>query len=252
MTVGQSVVCANRHSFDIARQGYVSFLVGTSPHAGDTGEMVAARADFLAAGHYEPIAAAVSGALGETSGLIVDIAAGTGYYLARALDDHPGSVGIALDVSTAAARRAVRAHDRAAAATADAWRSLPIGDRAAASAITVFAPRNGAELARILAPGGRAVVVTPTRDHMRELRARFGLIDIQDDKDARLDAQLDQLQLVSRDILEYRIEIGPSDVLNEIFMGPSAFHLDRDAVLGQLDARPVTVTVSVTVSVFAA
>jgi 23S rRNA (guanine745-N1)-methyltransferase len=252
MTVGASVVCTNRHSFDIARQGYVSFLVGTSPHAGDTGEMVAARADFLAAGHYEPIAAAVSNATGTAEGLVVDIAAGTGYYLARILEDHPGLVGIALDVSTAAARRAVRAHDRAAAATADAWRRLPIGDGAAAAAITVFGPRNGAELARILNPAGRAVIVTPTRNHMRELRERFGLIDIQDDKDARLDAQLDLLHLVSRDILEYRIEIGPADVLNEIFMGPSAFHLDRDAVLQQLDARPATVTVSVTVSVFAA
>jgi 23S rRNA (guanine745-N1)-methyltransferase len=250
MTIAQSVVCANRHSFDIARQGYVSFLVGTSPHAGDTGEMVAARADFLAAGHYEPIALAVSRAVGGASGLVVEIAAGTGYYLARVLDDHPRLVGLALDVSTAAARRAARAHPRAAAATADAWRRLPIGDRDASAAITVFGPRNGAELARILEPGGVAVVVTPTPDHMRELRERFGLIAIQDDKDARLDAQLGQLRLAARDILEYQIELGPVDVLNEIFMGPSAFHLDRDTVLRQLDARPAVVTVSVTVSVF--
>jgi len=251
MSVAQSVSCSNGHSFDIARQGYVSFLVGTSPHAGDTGEMVAARADFLAAGHYQPIARAISNVITATEGLVVDIAGGTGYYLAAVLDDHQALDGFALDVSTAAARRASRAHVRAAAATADAWRRLPVGDAQAAVALTVFGPRNGDELARILAPDGVTIVVTPTPAHMRELRERYGLLDIQGDKDARLDAQLGYLRLVSRDILEYGIEISPADVVNEIFMGPSAFHLDRDTVLRQLDAGSTAVTVSVTVSVFA-
>lgn len=52
--------CPRRHSFDIARQGYVNLLAGRAPHTGDSAEMVAARADFLAAGHYDPVAAALA------------------------------------------------------------------------------------------------------------------------------------------------------------------------------------------------
>ncbi|MFY1685274.1 putative RNA methyltransferase [Micromonospora sp. WMMD730] len=52
--------CPRRHSFDLARQGYVTLLAGRAPHVGDTAEMVAARADFLAAGHYDMISSALA------------------------------------------------------------------------------------------------------------------------------------------------------------------------------------------------
>ncbi|WP_341718975.1 23S rRNA methyltransferase [Micromonospora sp. FIMYZ51] len=52
--------CPRRHSFDIARQGYVNLLAGRAPHGGDSAEMVAARADFLAAGHYDTISTALA------------------------------------------------------------------------------------------------------------------------------------------------------------------------------------------------
>ncbi|MFY1586832.1 putative RNA methyltransferase [Micromonospora sp. WMMD734] len=52
--------CPRRHSFDLARQGYVTLLAGRAPHVGDTADMVAARADFLAAGHYDVISSALA------------------------------------------------------------------------------------------------------------------------------------------------------------------------------------------------
>ncbi|MEV4690252.1 putative RNA methyltransferase [Micromonospora echinospora] len=52
--------CPRGHSFDTARQGYVNLLAGRSPHTGDSADMVAARADFLAAGHYDTVAAALA------------------------------------------------------------------------------------------------------------------------------------------------------------------------------------------------
>jgi 23S rRNA (guanine745-N1)-methyltransferase len=245
------VVCENAHAFDMARQGYVSFLVGRSPHTGDTAAMVESRGSFLGAGHYDAIATAVSQAVSASAGLVVDIAAGTGFYLARVLDDHPELVGLALDVSTAAAKRAAKAHERAAAATADAWKRMPVGDGQASAILSIFGPRNGDEVSRILAPDGVAIVVTPMPDHLRELRDRFGMLAIQDDKDARLDTQLAALRLLGRERLEYAVSLGPAEVLDEIFMGPSAFHLDRSDVAKRVGPEPLAVTVSVTVSAFA-
>ena len=55
---GAAVRCAAGHSFDVARQGYLSLPAGGRPSpAGDTAAMVAARERFLEAGHFEPLAA---------------------------------------------------------------------------------------------------------------------------------------------------------------------------------------------------
>ncbi|HKN97561.1 MAG TPA: rRNA (guanine-N1)-methyltransferase, partial [Pseudonocardiaceae bacterium] len=141
---GGALRCARGHSFDIARQGYVNLLAGTgSAHAGtaDTAAMVADRADFLAAGHYAPLAALVAQRVGAPDGLVVEAGAGTGYYLAAVLDRAPDAVGLALDVSPAALRRAARAHDRLGAVGWDVWRPWPVRDGVADVVLDVFAPR---------------------------------------------------------------------------------------------------------------
>ncbi|MFC4111490.1 putative RNA methyltransferase [Nonomuraea zeae] len=58
---GSALRCAQGHAFDVARQGYVSLLVGSRPPGtADSAAMVAARAAFLDAGHYAPLTAAVA------------------------------------------------------------------------------------------------------------------------------------------------------------------------------------------------
>jgi 23S rRNA (guanine745-N1)-methyltransferase len=53
--------CAQGHSFDVAKQGYVSLLVGSRPPGtADSAEMVAKRAEFLDTGHYAPLADALA------------------------------------------------------------------------------------------------------------------------------------------------------------------------------------------------
>ena len=61
---GEAVQCGEGHSFDLARQGYLSLLPGDGPaHAGDTAQMVAARERFLGGGRFDPLASALSGAV---------------------------------------------------------------------------------------------------------------------------------------------------------------------------------------------
>ena len=57
------VSCGRGHSFNIARQGYVSLTTGRGgPGTGDSAAMVLARDRFLGAGHYRPVADALSAA----------------------------------------------------------------------------------------------------------------------------------------------------------------------------------------------
>jgi 23S rRNA (guanine745-N1)-methyltransferase len=137
--------CEAGHAFDIARQGYVNLLTGRPPAGAETPDMVAARAELLAAGHLAPVARAAVDAVSQpdSDGLVLDVGAGTGYYLAAVLDARPTHHGLALDVSKAAARWAARAHPRASSVVADAWRGLRSRTAVSTSCFNLFAPATG-------------------------------------------------------------------------------------------------------------
>nr|WP_246010915.1 methyltransferase domain-containing protein [Nocardia mexicana] len=256
MTVrDRSLICARGHSFDMARQGYVSLLTGASTKmTGDTADMLDARAAFQGARHFAPIADAVAAAVtsGPPSRAMLEIGSGTAYYLAAALDAVPSAYGIALDVSKPAARRGARAHVRAASVLADAWRGLPIRDGALTHVLSVFAPRNPDEVARVLAPGGRFVVVTPTPRHLSELIAPLDMVRVDTAKDARLaDALSGRFDRLDSLLVEYPMALDHTDVAHIAAMGPSAFHA-TDGRAGLIAALPeaVEVTASVTVATY--
>lgn len=259
MTVdGGSLVCAHGHTFDIARQGYASLVTGSDARVSDTAEMVLSRETFLSAGHYRPIASAVVRALsgigpGEVpGGLVVDLAGGTGYYAVQVVDAFPGDYAVVVDLSKYALRRAARAHDRVAAVAADVWNGIPVQSGAASAVLSIFGPRNPGEIARILAPGGVLVVVTPGREHLQELRATLGLLDVDSRKAERLAAQLADFRADDSAGVEYVVELSHDDVFTAAMMGPNAFHRDPAeirALIADLD-DPFAVTVSVRVSTF--
>ncbi|WP_283138761.1 putative RNA methyltransferase [Rhizohabitans arisaemae] len=239
---GESVRCAGGHVFDVARQGYVN-LRGPERGAGtgDTAPMVAAREGFLNAGHYAPLAEALTAGLPE-HGLIVDAGAGTGYYLSAVLRDRPGRIGLAVDSSKYALRRAARAHERIGAVVADVWRPLPVRTASAAAVLNVFAPRNGAEFHRVLQPSGVLVVVTPTPRHLRGLVETLGLLTVDEHKETRVgDTLAGHFTSAGAKTLEVPLKLGREEVTAIVAMGPSAWHTDPAVLAERIKALPGTV-----------
>jgi len=241
--VERSLRCARGHGFDLAKQGYANLTSGRTPHIGDTVEMIADRAAFLSAGHYDFIADAIVEHAGD--GLILDAGTGTGHYLARVLDAAPGAAGLGVDVSKPALRRAARSHPRAAAVLADLWRPLPVADAAASVILNVFAPRNGPEFHRVLRPGGVLVVVTPAPDHLAELVAARGLIRVDPDKAARVEESLGgHFKPAGTTTLRRALRLTPAETRTLIGMTPSAHHAPLDSHPPHVASTTAAVTVT--------
>jgi 23S rRNA (guanine745-N1)-methyltransferase len=246
--VAGALRCRAGHLFDVARPGYVNLLTGRAPSVTDTPAMVAARAELFDAGHLAPVTAALTAHLPSLVSLVLDVGAGTGHHLAAALDARPGSAGVALDISKAAAGRCARAHPAVGAVVADVWRRLPLVDGCVDVVLDVFAPRHGPEFRRVLRPDGSLLVVTPTPEHLAELVGPLDLVRVDPGKPRRVEESLGRwFAPVRRDPCRYGLELTRAEAARFVAMGPSAWHRSADEVAQRLAgwAEPVPVTVSV-------
>lgn len=255
--------CPRRHTFDVARAGYVSLLGGGGAISGDDDEMARARQRFLDSGAYEPLLAGIADLAAETvpaledTSTILDAGCGTGYYLAGLLDRFPAARGLGFDTSARSLRFAARAHERAAVYSGDVFAPFPLAEDSADLLLDVFAPRNPAEFARVLRPEGRLVVVRPTGTHLAELREIVPqMVTVDPRKEERLHTALDPLfATTAQREVTYQVPVDEARVRDLIAMTPSARHVDEGplatALAAALDGQSSTVfpvTVSVLVS----
>ncbi len=244
--------CPARHSFDIARDGYVSLLTGARPTSGDDAPTVRARRRFLQAGSYAPIRTAVTELAARTArppSTVVEVGCGTGYYLAGVLDALSASRGLGLDSSVRALRAAAKAHPRAAAATSDVFRPLPIATATADLVLNVFAPRNPTEFHRILQRDGRLIVMRPTSGHLAQLHDHVDILSVDPAKEQRLHRALDpHFEAVHTERIDYTTGLTSRQAVDLVLMLPGAHHLTIDD-LG--DSASGTLPAEVTVSVLA-
>jgi 23S rRNA (guanine745-N1)-methyltransferase len=215
--------------------------------------MVGARAEFLGAGHYLPLAnVLVELSKDHAAGarLIMEAGAGTGYYTASVLDALPKSLGLAIDLSKYAVRRTAKAHGRLSAAVADIWEGLPLKDHSIDLALNVFAPRPAHELFRTLQRRGKLIVAFPTDQHMAELRDSLGLLEVDRNKELRLSRALDPFfTQLERRPCRWNMKLSHQQIAYLVGMGPSARHNHPATLAGRIEVLPRTVPVTGAVEV---
>lgn len=253
----RTVVSETGHSYDVARQGYVTLVGGSGlRYSGDDASMIDARETFLSGGHFAPFVESVTrnveavldhaAPTADSRPSIVEVGAGTGYYLSHTLDTVEHSRGVGLDVSTAAAKRLASAHPRVGSVVADAWSQLPLRDASIDAIMVVFAPRNAAEFARVLSDKGEVVVLTADAGHLAELREPLGIIDVEKGKVERMIAQASgHLEPVGpSEIVEFTMNLDQASIAAQIGMSPSARHIHPDVLHERIAELPETMDVT--------
>ncbi len=165
--------CESRHSYDVAKEGYVNLLSAqkSGDMTGDNKEMARSRRDFLNKGYYEPLAQAVTQSLAQYSAhgdSVLDICCGEGYYTAYAAEKlNRRFYGFDLSKSMVrlAAKRKISAQFFVANIAA-----IPIRDGAVKAAFHLFAPFHAAEFRRVISDDGVLLSAIPGRDHLIGLK----------------------------------------------------------------------------------
>jgi 23S rRNA (guanine745-N1)-methyltransferase len=195
------------------------------------GVLLRHRSSFLDAGHFGFITAAIAERLQHAQirsagggRHVLDTGCGTGRHLASiAAALGPGTVGLGLDISAAAARLAARRCPGLAFAVADLWSDWPVQDAACDLVLNIFAPRNFAETARVLRPGGQ---------HAEKAR-------LYADAASRTIGPAAVTRIVRHTTL------APDGVRDIVLMGPSARHPGLTPL--HAEAEPIEVTFDIAV-----
>jgi 23S rRNA (guanine745-N1)-methyltransferase len=251
-----SLVCRNRHSFDLARDGHVNLLDGRRRSAiarGDDAEQLSHRAAFLEAGHFSPVASAIAQYVAHARPAapldcwrVLDAGCGTGHHLAGvAAALGTPVIGLGIDIARTATQRAARRWRELAFAVADVWAEWPVRDASADLVLSIFAPKNFAEMARVLRPGGWLALAYPGPDHLAELVRRFGLLQQHAGKTNRYAEATNRLVGPSQTVrFVQRVGLDRENVRHAVLMGPNARHV----AVSTLDVEEETMDVTIDIA----
>jgi len=170
-----SLVCDKRHTYDIARQGYVNFVPGQREMFYKK-ELFESRARVFEAGVYAPVVAQLSEAIDRyitrEKPVLLDAGCGEGYYT-KAVCPEREMTRIGFDLSKDAVKLAAKGPKTASFFAAD-LKHIPLRDHCVDVLLDVFTPANYAEFARVLTPGGLVMKIAPRSGYLKELRALAG------------------------------------------------------------------------------
>jgi 23S rRNA (guanine745-N1)-methyltransferase len=257
----QACACAQGHSFDLAREGYVNLLLShcrRSDHPGDSVDMVQARRRFLDSGAFTRLSELLQSevrqrlARGETAGYnVVDAGCGEGYFLG-ALQEAVTGACYGVDVSKEAIRLAARRYRSSRWVVANVMRRMPFASNSLDVVLSVLAPRNVEEFSRVLKPAGLLVVVVPGPDHLLELRTRLMAEagDFQAKADAAIDFCAPRFALQQKKSLTYEVVLNKNLLTDLVQMTPLFWRSTRQAKTGIGGLEELRVTMSFALLVF--
>ena len=244
-------VCENRHSFDIARQGYVNLLPvqqKRSLQPGDTKEQVASRRAFLEGGFYAPIRDGLCALAKDhgCTGPILDISCGEGYYSAYLAKELNAPL-VGLDISKEAVRYAAGRYKEALWLCASAAH-LPMADHSAGLITSLFALTMPEEFLRVLRPDGMFIQVLAAEDHLLGLKSIIYPELNHKEKDSV--PQIPGFRLVESRPVRFTFTVEGEQVQNLLSMTPHVYRIGKEGADRLRQTEKLTDTASCVLNLY--
>ncbi len=176
-----SYICKNRHTHDIAKEGYVNLLLAQhkrSKNPGDSNEMIRSRQAFLNKGYYKILSDTIVQQIASMPQAfeqnILDVGCGEGYYM-QSIVNASTNKNLSLngiDISKSAVKLAGKRKMGTMLCVASAY-DLPFFNDSFSTIISVFSPVSTLEIERLLKLDGEIIMVGPGEEHLNGLTAHI-------------------------------------------------------------------------------
>ncbi len=247
----RTYVCENRHSFDIARQGYINLLTVQQKHSlapGDTREQVLSRRAFLEADYYAPIAQTLieTARKYDVSGEILDIGCGEGWYSAQ-LAEALGANLTGLDISKEAVRCAAAKYKNAQWVCGSAAR-LPVADGSVGLVTSLFALTIPEEFKRVLRSDGYYFQVLAQEDHLLGLKSI--IYPTLTHKEKNTSPDLAGFTPVRQIPIRFTFTVEGEQVRNLLSMTPHVYRISKEGARRLAETDKLTDTASAVLNIY--
>ncbi len=231
----QSLVCESRHTFDIAKQGYVNLIMHKKLDKNYDKESFQNRKTVLDNGYYAHILDTITEITGKITDCksVLDVGCGEGYYSRNLLSCDANYDILAFDISKDSVQIAAKS-DKAHRVT---WfvgdlSQLPIADNSIDCILNIYTPANYAEFGRVLSSGGYLVKVVPGIEHLKEFRelAKDKLRNKEFSNERVVEYFDERFKIVEQRKVSKTFEITPEDCRAFAEMTPLFFNVDVDTL----------------------
>ena len=237
---GQSMICPSRHTFDIAKQGYINLLMKKKTFDNYDKISFQSRKIILEKGYYNHVLEVVVELLRSTESCtsVLDVGCGEGFY-SRKLSAMTGKDIVAFDISKESVQIAAKADlEHHVSWFVGDLSDLPIADSAIDCILNIFTPANYGEFQRVLSDNGMLIKVVPGSDHLIEFRrlVRDHLRNKDFSNEQVVECFQDNFSLISRTKVSKTFELPEEDCRIFAEMTPLFFNVDKQ----QLDLSSIS------------
>ena len=237
---GQSMICPSRHTFDIAKQGYINLLMKKKTFDNYDKISFQSRKIILEKGYYNHVLEVVAELLRSTESCtsVLDVGCGEGFY-SRKLSAITGKDIVAFDISKESVQIAAKADlEHHVSWFVGDLSDLPIADSAIDCILNIFTPANYGEFQRVLSDNGMLIKVVPGSDHLIEFRrlVRDHLRNKDFSNEQVVECFQDNFSLISRTKVSKTFELPEEDCRIFAEMTPLFFNVDKQ----QLDLSSIS------------
>lgn len=228
----RSLQCANNHSFDFAKQGYVNMLMRSVKTPYDKALFASRQEVIRETNLYTKLHASVADILKThlTKEItILDAGCGEGSHLEQIMkkSDLNNMLGIGIDIAKEGVLRAAKHYHHAIWLVGD-LANAPLANQSCNAIINILSPANYQEFKRILSEEGIVVKVIPGKNYFRELREALYADDKQTySNEDTVELFENQFQLIEHMHVQTTESISEQELEHLINMSPLAWNLEE-------------------------
>lgn len=251
----KSIVCTNRHTFDIAKQGYLNLMTNHIKTNYDRELFEARRKVIMGSSFFSPLNKAITTVINEYAPskkelTLVDMGSGEGSHLYN-ISNKLQSVfdktvtGIGLDISKEGILEAAKNYEDHIWIVADLAKT-PLTDSMIDVMLNILSPSNYEEFNRLLINDGMIIKVVPREGYLQELRQYFYRDSEQKDYSNEKVIELfkKKFELVDQSMINYTSELDEAALQSLVKMTPLTWGVEESDVKRFLESGISNITVN--------